>query len=316
MKLRKEQLHNLWTPGTLKFAQMLLNIFRNYPLMTNDQKQCIKPFFIIGSGRSGTTLLRTILCRHPLIVIPPETYGLVNAIKKYIRYNGLDWQDLVNVSIGEFLFHPTFQYWETDLKVILQDLYTTPKDDRSLALIINQIYQSYIKIHKPAATIWGDKTPFNTLRLKWIKRVFPEAKYIHLIRDGRDVVSSYVKSKLIPTVAEAGERWNNSLDAVDKFEKKLVPNRIFTLRYEDLVNKPEEFTQTICNFLSIEYLPKMIENTEVHLGDDVLDHLRNVKNPINIKSIGKWKKHLNADDQKLTISLIQDRLIKKGYSLD
>lgn len=312
----KETKQKLLSPLTLQLAQLFLTIFRNHPLITKEQKETFRPFFIIGSGRSGTTLLRTILMRHPAIAIPPETYGLLNAIKKYIRYNGLDWQDLVNVVLGEFHAHPTFQYWETDLWPIRFELYDTPERDRSLARIIHSVYQCYLQKHKSTATIWGDKTPFNTLRLKWIKKVFPRARYLHLLRDGRDVVSSYLKAKLMSSVEAACHRWNTSLDAADRFEKSCGPGQIISLRYEDLVEKPAELTDKICRFLEIEYLPEMIENMTVKLGDEALEHLKNVQNPINKKSIGKWKKHLSPEEQMLTIKLLKDRLIKKGYRVD
>ena len=131
LTLSREQLQPLWTPLTLKLAQLVLTIFRYHSIITKEQKKIITPFFIIGSGRSGTTLLRAILYRHPLIAIPPEAYGLINSIKKYIRYNGLDWPDLVNVVISEFSSKSTFKYWQTDLTQCFDDLYNVPKKDRS-----------------------------------------------------------------------------------------------------------------------------------------------------------------------------------------
>lgn len=274
------------------------------------------PFFIIGSGRSGTTLLRAILCRHPSIAIPPEAYGLVNSIKKYIRYNGLDWKDRVNVVLGEFQSHSTFDYWETELFNNLGELYNCSKADRSLALILDYIYQTYLNQHKPQATKWGDKTPFNTLRLKWINKVFPQASYIHILRDGRDVVSSYLKAKLMPGVQDACVRWIQSVEAVDEFERKIGTSRILTVRYEDIVTNPTMQIRILCDFLGIDFIDDMLENTHANLGDDSLAHLKNAKKPINQTSIGKWRKELTAEEKRLTTKLISSKLIKKGYNID
>lgn len=311
----RKKAQSYWTPRTLKVAQLALDIFRKHPLITNAQKQHIQPLFIIGSGRSGTTLLRVILCRHPLVAIPPEAYGLINAIKKYIRYNGLDWQDLVNVVYGEFHSHPTFDYWQTDLFRSIRNLHESPAEEQSLALILNCIYKTYMDQHKPQSTIWGDKTPFNTLRLNLLNKVFPKAKYIHILRDGRDVVASYLKAKLMPSLEDACHRWNNSIDAVDKFEKKIAASQIFTVRYEDLVADPTKHVLDTCNFLGLEYCADMIENTEVFLGDDSLDHLKNTTNPINSDSVGKWRRDLNEEQQESTLRFIGSRLLRKGYSL-
>jgi len=246
VKSLHEQLQNFWTPFTLRCAQFLLNLFRKYPLTTAEQAESFRPFFIIGSGRSGTTLLRAILSRHPDIAIPPENYGLINAIKKFIRYNGLDWQDIVNLVYGEFQSHEGFRYWETDLFKHVRRAYDCPKEEASLAFIIDCAYRAYMHEHKPDATIWGDKTPFNTLRLKWIHKTFPEARYIHLLRDGRDVVASYVKADLMPDIEAACDRWLRSIAAVHKFEKKIGANRVLTVRYENLVTATEDNVRHVC----------------------------------------------------------------------
>lgn len=261
-------------------------------------------------------MLRKILFRHPAIVIPPEAYGLVNAIKKFVRYRGLDWKDMVNLIFGEFYSWKSFEYWETDIFEEMRNLYDCPKTERSLAFLIDQIYRTYLKQHKPEATIWGDKTPYNTLRLKWIDRVFPRAQYIHLLRDGRDVVASYMKSGLILNLDDACVRWLQSVAAARKLEKRVGMDRILTVKYEDLVQDAGNLVPIICQFLNIEFSPTMLENSKVHLGDDFLSHLQNVKHPMNTQSIGKWKKDLTAEQQIRMLKLIKRRLLQVGYNVD
>ena len=228
-------------------------------------------------------------------------------------HNGADWKDLVHITIAQFIYHESFIHWNLELDACYEYLYNTPKKEQSLALIIDTLYQAYLKSVSPEAMYWGDKTPFNTLRLKWIRKVFPNAKYINIIRDGRDVVSSFLRSEIFKDIIIACERWAQSIDAVDRFKRIIEEDRIITVRYEELVRKPEENIRTICEFLNVEFDAGMISNKFVYLGDDNLDHLKNVKNPINDKSIGNWKKYLSEEQKDIVTKLLTKKLHSKNY---
>lgn len=292
---------------------MIYDIYKSYPLTTRTQRREITPFFIIGSGRSGTTLLRSVLQRHDDIDIPPESHGSIpNSVKKFYRYGGLDWQDLVSVVLGEFTSDPYFKVWELDLSATQMRALELPEEDRSLAKIIDLIYRGHIETHKPEASIWGDKTPFNTLRLDWIQKVFPEGKYIHMIRDGRDVVSSMLKSGRYDKINDACRRWNLALDSVVQFEQEAA-NSVLSIYYEKFVRDTEMAVRDVCGFLGIEYSDGMLSNSDVYLGDDHLEHLQNVNKPITDKSVGKWKERLSEEQKRIAIKLMKQNLVKHNY---
>lgn len=308
---RQKLLH----PVTLRTAQLFFDLFQRYPVITRRQKSEITPFFIIGSGRSGTTLLRSVVMAHSLINIPPESIGRIpNSVKKFYRYGGLAWEDLVNVILGEFSSFDNFPLWEIDLEPTRKILYDLDPSERSLAKIIDQIYQAHISAHKPEAKYWGDKSPFNTLRLKWIDRVFPNARYINLIRDGRDVVSSYLKAGILPSVEVACERWNKSLEYAEEFIEQGNTERIKTVHYESFVKDPEGVTRELCDFLGIEFEEQMFDRREdVELGDDHFKFKQNVKDPITQDSIGKWKQNLTEEQKKVVQEKLESNLQKYRY---
>ncbi|WP_197046710.1 sulfotransferase family protein [Oceanobacillus salinisoli] len=289
-------------------------VFKRYPIKNSNSKISCDPFFIIGSGRSGNTLLRAILTSHSDISIPPESYVLGSMVRKYQSLNFLNWEELVKVIIGELEAHPQFSTWEISLDPIYKRLLSLDSNKRTLANIIDLIYCFYSEQKFPGFKIWGDKTPLNTLNLKWIDKVFSKAKYIHIIRDGRDVVCSYKKANLY-NIEEASCRWNKSIELSRSFGKSKSPDRYMEVRYEDLVRNPENEIKSICEFLQIEYNVNMLnfQRNFNKLGDTKLPHHGNLKNKINVTSIGKWKGQLNEEERVNIENMLHKNLKLLGY---
>ena len=126
------------------------------------------------------------------------------------------WGDLVFFVLSQFEFNPQFKYFEISLASLAHDLLSVAENNRSLAYILNRFYLYHAESIGVNCSIWGDKTPVNTFYLHRIKSVFPSAKYIHLVRDGCDVVSSYVREHLYPDVQSAANRWKKSVTAAEK----------------------------------------------------------------------------------------------------
>ncbi len=302
------------TPLTLRLAQAGLHLHGGAPLHTPSQRTALQPFFIIGAGRSGTTLLRRILAAHPDLAIPPESQGKIpNLVKKFYRYRGLDWPDLVNVSLGEFAAFPTFHFWQLDLEPVRTSLLSLPQAERSLAAIVDGIYGGFLQQNAPQATRWGDKSPFNTLRLKWIERLFPKAVYLHMLRDGRDVVSSYVKAGLFDTAQAAAWRWRHSVQAARAHQRRVEDARFLVVRYEELVQRPTEIAAQVGQLLDVTITPEMIDAPADHLGDTALAHMANVHKPVTTASLGKWRKGLSSAQQAAVRPILEKPLVQAGY---
>lgn len=254
-----------------------------------------KPFFIIGSGRSGTTLLRAILQTHPEVHIPPETYVLGRVIKNYKRYSRLPWRALLIMILAEFEYHSEFGTFGISLSELYRKLKGCLPEERNLAQVLNSFYMFHASTVKPTATRWGDKTPKNTFYLNRILAVFPDALFIHMIRDGRDVVKSMLEAGRYKTIYEAAERWTRSVQLAKDFGKK-YQGHYYEMKYEDLVKAPQDKIQDICNFLGLEFIGSMLRHHETQstlIDVDKYSHLSNVKAPISTAFTGKWRRYFN-----------------------
>jgi hypothetical protein len=291
--------------------------FNRYPINKKDEQLSCDPFFIIGSGRSGNTLLRTVLCNHSKISIPPESYVISNMVRKYQKLNFLDWKELIKIIIGELESHDQFYTWKINLAPVYERLLNLAPENRSLAKIIDEIYCYYSEQNASDFVIWGDKTPLNTLNLGWIDKIFYNSRYIHVIRDGRDVVSSYLKMGRYDKIEDACWRWNKSINLAKKFGCSKSEEEYIEIRYEDFVSDPAIEVEKICNLLGINFNKQMINHREKvsELGDtSELSHHSNLSKPINTDSIGKWRKNLSKKQKQKAINLMKDNLNKLGYT--
>ncbi|MGM0472462.1 MAG: sulfotransferase, partial [Bacillota bacterium] len=261
----------------------------SYPVSSDVQSLSCTPFFIIGCGRSGTTLLRSILNAHSDISIPPELISLANMITKYKKFNFISWNDLIKIIISTFKSTLHFSIWEVELDEIFEQLLELEVEERTLAKIIDTIYSNFLKHNFPKAKIWGDKTPLNTLNIELIDEVFPGAKYIHLVRNGKDVVSSYLNStKYVNSVEGACARWNNHVSKALEFKNSQDEDEYLEIYYEDLVTAPKQEIEKICQFIGIEFDSTMLNYHDQlsKLKDTKAKQHKNLHRSINTDSIG------------------------------
>ena len=290
-------------------------LFERKRLVASKLQSSSPPFFIIGSGRSGNTLLRAILAKHPAVVIPPESYVLGQIVRTYRVLSFLPWPELSRIVISKFEDHPQFFTWEISLQEFYERIVKFDIRKQNLSTLLNAFYMYYAEKKKPSAIRWGDKTPLNTFHLQRIRKVFPEAKFVHIIRDGRDVVSSYLKAGIYQKAEDAAKRWLSSIRLAQRFARQVGEDRYLEIRYEQLVKDPETSVKKVCRFIDLEYRDEMLrfyENIEA-LGDTKLKHHENLHNPINQESVGKWRANLN-ESQKLVIErMLKKELVRLGY---
>jgi hypothetical protein len=259
------------------------------PLTNNED---ITPFFIVGSGRSGNTLLRRILNTHDGIVIPPETYVLGEIFRLHNLHKSVKWEQYVNIILSTFEYHDQFFTFEIEsLRELALELKQFKPSERSLALILDKFYHFYAEIKGEELERWGDKTPINAAYVYRLKKSFSNAQFIHIVRDGVDVAYSYVNANLYEDYETAALRWKKSVNFLKKFGKKF-PESYLEVTYEQLVRAPENTTKEVCTFLDIAFRQEMISSDKEasKLGDvRYLDHHNNVFNKINTDSIGKGR---------------------------
>ncbi len=278
-----------------------------------------KPFFLIGSGRSGSTLFRRILTAHSQLHIPPENFALVSSIQKFKQYcKTMVWEDLVHLILSLFEFHHEFYTFKISLRPLVHRLIETPHDRRNLAFILDSLYRYHAEKHGISMNRWGDKTPLVTYEpgmLEQLLKIFPDAQFIHLVRDGCDVIASTLRYGFFTDLTTAANRWVRVVQNARQFTEA-HPQCCMVVRYEDLVCNPEKVIKAVCRFLKVEFEPQMIhsENLANEMGDvPVLHEHIEVSKPINVSNIGMGRKEFTKEEKELLQAIIGKELAHFGY---
>lgn len=279
----------------LRYKARLRSLLRRRRIPVSSTKESAeRPIFIVGSGRSGNTLMRRGLVEHGSIVIPPETYVLGAIIRVFLRHNNMGWISFVDYALGtiglHFEFDDTFGY---SLASLRKELVELPPEERSLACFFVKFYRDYADWNQIVASRWGDKTPFNTFSVWEILTVFPKAKFIWMYRDPVDVVASYLKAGRYTSIEAATMRWLESNEILLAF-RAANPESCMVVKYDDLVNNYEERVRGVCLFCDLSY---RVDSEVQPLGDvEVHAHHSNVLKPVTNKSIGKGYSELEKAD--------------------
>lgn len=289
----------LFIVKVLDTIQLLTNFFFNRKKITGKHKY-EEPFFIIGCGRSGNTLLRSMLVAGGEVAIPPESYVWPRIIRIFQTYNFLPWEKLCSLIIAEFEAYKEFYTWEVNLYIAHKNARILKGKEQTLSNIINEVYKAYQLEKTGKIKRWGDKTPINTLYIDKILKVYPNAKFIHIVREPKDVVCSYINAKLYNDIDEATNFWNLAVKKALFLKNKVSSNQFIQVRYEDLVVSPEIQLNNVCDFLDLEYTRAMLDfwKETKSLGDvNYGKHHANIKKPLSSDSIGKWKKKLSEKER-------------------
>lgn len=273
------------------------------------------PFFIVGSGRCGSTLLRAVLMINDAIHIPPETYILRSIIDEYRLFNRLPWTFVVRQVLSRLEYQKHFAVFGVCLRDLYQELVASEPADRTLAHILDRFYMYHAAREKPTATRWGDKTPTNAYCLGDLSRVFPDMRVIHMVRDGRDVVTSFVEMQEGLGVTEAVERWLTSIAMVRQFAQGPEAHCL-EVRYEDIVHHPEMQIRKVCEFIEADFDHRMLRHheTAAEMRDiATYDHYRDVMSPISGGSIGKWRDAFDGATKEFLNEQMGEVLSELGY---
>jgi len=208
--------------------------------------------FVVGVNRSGTTLLRMMLDAHPELTIPPETHFIPEMIR---RANHENTRRRLIRSITK---HPRWG----DFGLDEAELRARAKQVRPLTAegAIRCFYELYAASQgKPR---WGDKTPRYMRAMPRIARALPEARFVHLIRDGRDVALSQ-RERVIGdeavTMTAMAERWQRRIIAAREGAAEIRADSYLEVRYEDLVSDTEGTLRRVCGFIELDYDPAMLD---------------------------------------------------------
>ena len=209
-------------------------------------------FFIVGRPRSGTTLLRTLFDAHPDVSIPPECQFIVNLYPKYGKITNWTKEDIISF-YDELLPQWLFDTWKMDNEKLKKAL-LSHTGENTYGTICKVVYKQYNSLFdKKELKFIGDKNPGYAIYSKLLLKIFPEAKFIHIIRDYRD---NFVSIKNVdfelPLPSLVVQKWKYFFKKFNK-DSKLKPNAYRVIKYEDLVTNPELEMNNLNKFIGIDY---------------------------------------------------------------
>jgi hypothetical protein len=282
---------------------------------------------IVGSPRSGTTLLRFMLDSHPDLSIPPET-GFLLLGEELGAGGECSWERFANAVTTyppESPAWPDFGIPEDSFRRELGRLRPF-----SVAEGFRLFYRMYAeRFGKPR---YGDKTPTYCQHLQSLEHLLPEARFIHLVRDGRDVAVSLRRRWFSPghDIAIQAQFWRSNVEAARL--QGAGCRHYLELRYEDLLRNPEVILRRICSFLGLTYHPAMLvyhertpKRLQEHRGraradgsvvvtaEERLRQQELTTQPPDLSRIGVWQQSLTPEESRQFEELAGDLLRDLGY---
>jgi hypothetical protein len=168
------------------------------------------PIFVVGCPRSGTTLLRQILDSHSSISCGPETRFLwgMRGIEER------NWQTLAG-------FGMSLEEWHAQVRALFEALHLRYAQTQG-------------------KTRWAEKSPDYALMLDYVDALYPESQIVHIVRDPRDVIDSWMHFYGTRSVHQAARNWVRYVRAAHDFARSQLEHRAIEIRYEDLARDPEQ----------------------------------------------------------------------------
>lgn len=272
------------------------------------------PFpFVVGCGRSGTTLLRAMLNAHPSMAIPDESFFIEGMLWLQPRMAGGRFE--VDRFRTELAREPRFGRWKLPMSDVDGALEEGQPQD--LAGAFRCVYAAYAGRHgKPR---YGDKTPSLVLVMERVAELFPEASFVHLIRDGRDVTLSYLEAPFGPTtVTGAAAMWRRYVEHGRKVGHELGPGRYLEVHYEDLVADPQRSLRAICDQIDLDFRSDLLsypDSAEEFLAlSSNTESIERVRLPPTT-GLRDWRQDLSAAGQRTFAASCGHLLDQLGYEV-
>jgi hypothetical protein len=280
---------------------------------------------VVGVNRSGTTLLRMMLDAHPELTMPPETHFVPELI---------DVAESGHATPAALLATITKQREWGDFGLTEQQLLEafTAIEPLNAGDALRSFYGLYAqRVGKPRC---GEKTPIYVKSIRKISRALPEARFVHVIRDGRDVALS-IRDRAVKEhpVEHIAERWVRRISQARR-QSKHVPHYI-EVRYEELILDTEPTLRTICEYFELPWddgvldyhrhsaerleemkreLPADGRRTALSVERRMATHARTTRAP-DPSRVSRWREQMDREDRRLFESIAGPLLVELGYAI-
>jgi hypothetical protein len=281
---------------------------------------------VVGCPRSGTTLVTVMLDSHPELAMPPETAFLPSlgtlegnegsALRR--AFFDLVTTDRWNVS-----------NWN-DLGIDRQSLWRRLVELRTFTVTAGLRVLYGMVADRAGKRLVGEKTPANTNHMPLIESFLPEARFVHIVRDPRDVVMSLNRTSAGSSTQQSAQHWAGMVANARRYARTV--RHYHELRYEDLLAEPERLLRGICAFLGLEFTAAMLdyrasgERHVGHLGDRLLPNgvavvpaasrarlHENLTRPLQKDRAGAWRSEMSTADRVVVERIAGPLMDELGY---
>lgn len=268
----------------------------------------MKPVFIGGCHRSGTTLLGALLGAHPRCLTTPESQFKTDALEGIgVPENR---QELLSF-VQRAKRMRQLRRWELDPGALEIGVETRFAD------LLHSFVRAYGEtVGKTSFDFWIDHTPKNIWHLSLLFSVFPDAKAIHIVRDGRAVAASVMPLDWGPnTIMASAYWWVHHVAFGLAAETQFGSDRVLRVRYEDLVVEPGRELERICNWLGVDFVDEMQRGGGFNYPGGKFRYHALIHDAPNAARANAWMKSLSDRQIESFESQTRDLLPYLGYEL-
>ena len=274
---------------------------QQYPLVKHTQ---FAPIHIIGQARSGTSITVALARKYLGIGIGTESQFIVRYFQKLNKYGDLNKDENLKLLIDDISKERYFKRCKkfNEFVVNPDQIYREVRE-RNYRGVLDAVFMqlsNHLNMKR-----WGDKTPEYIVHLPLIKQIFPDAQFIHVVRDGRDVALSTLEQPLMGAnnIYMAARDWKESLLTVRKFAMQLKADQFIEIRYEDLLTNPSETLSKLIDFLKID-------DSEGRLREFIS---KNIHHDLKVTNFNKWKSQFSSSQLETYERIASDMLQQHGY---
>ncbi len=272
--------------------------------------------FVLGCPRSGTTLLQAMLHSHPRIAIPPENRFVLPAYWQRGRFGSLA-EPANRRALAEWIVdrrESKFRDFGVDRDAVVAAIVDGPP---TLGSALAAVFEAFAaRFDKPR---WGDKRPAYYQDVGAIRRLFPDAQFVHLVRDGRSCVASLKRVPWWDLGTDAAlATWTEAIDYGRAAARRLPPGTWHELTFERLVTDPEPELRGLCSFLGEEYDGAMLHPQQVaaQVAPPRKHWHQRLEGALDPGRITSWSDGLEPAERDLIQYVAGERLARYGYDPD
>lgn len=262
--------------------------------------------FVIGINGSGTTMLAEALGRHPeLYMFPQETRVLPYLVHRYPDsiLHDLSARRALADALGR-----SRAFWRCNgnQPLVLSDEVLVALNDFSS--VVDAMYGHFAQLEGKQR--WGDKSPMYLQHIDVLAQVFPNARFIHIYRDGRDSAQSFHR-RWKQSPSRTIFRWKKAIALGREQGKRLGIARYFELSYEDLTADPENWMRRVCAFAGLDFCPAVLSSSMQYMDENA----RQVAQGRMIQNSNKWRTYFNSDQIDELEQIAGKTLADLGYTV-